>query len=262
MDSVALALTLIAFGVLLIALSYQRHRHHRDVSAVLHGVSGAGLAVGGMVLLTLTFNFDTYDTLRPDQPLAELTVERANPKTFSIRLMRIPAGDLQVFALNGDHWQVDARLLTWQGWSRWLGLSANIRLEKLNGSDDSTTPPTATGSYLLNRTPGLRLVALQQRFPRLLDFLTSQSVQTAHFPLQDGARFHLYFSDGQLLARAINQPKVAQRIEAKARVKPNPPVNGNPAESDDDGDIDADASPEDLRPRPAAAAGVAADEGR
>lgn len=259
MDSIALALTLIGFGVLLIALSYQRHRHHRDVSALLHGLSGAALAVGGMLLFMLTLNFNTYDALRPEQPLAELSVERASPKTFNVRLMRIPAGDLQVFALNGDHWQVEARLLTWHGWTHWLGLSSNIRLEKLNGSDDATTPPSNTGSYLLNRTPGLRLVALQQRFPKLLDFLSSRTLQTEHFPLQGGQRFHLYFSDGQLLARAINQPKLAQR--EPARGKRTLGATANDLETGDNFDTEPnDVAEQVAAPQPAVAAGAAADE--
>ncbi|MGE3531399.1 MAG: hypothetical protein AB7I12_06365, partial [Steroidobacteraceae bacterium] len=139
MDTTALALTLAGFGVLLILISYQRHRHHRDVSAVLHGASGALLILGGTVLLTLTLNFNSYDELTADQPLAELNIEQSSPQTFRVHLMRIPAGDLQVLTLKGTLWQIEARVLRWHGWPTRLGLDANIRLEKLHSADDKSS---------------------------------------------------------------------------------------------------------------------------
>ena len=46
MDATGLALTLAGFGVLLIAISYQRHLTRRDISALMHGMVGAALIIG------------------------------------------------------------------------------------------------------------------------------------------------------------------------------------------------------------------------
>ncbi len=212
MDSTALALTLAGFGVLLIALSYQRHLHRRTTSALAHGIGGALVFLSGALLLALTLNFNTYDELKPDQPLAELSVEQTGPQTFGLRLMRIPAGDLQVFSLKGKRWQLEARVLRWQGWPTWLGLNANIRLEQLDVLGDRNNLLTnSASSYQLNRTPGIKLVQLQQAYPDTLDFLSSTQLLSDAFPLQDGLRFHIYYSDGKLLARAINRPRVVKR---------------------------------------------------
>ena len=205
MDTTALALTLAGFGIVLIALSYQRHLHRRTVSAVAHGVSGAALFLGAVLLLALTLNFNTYDELIADQPLAELTVEQVGPQTFAVRLMRIPAGDLQMFTLKGNHWQLDARVLNWHGWTRWLGLNANVRLEHLIASDQQAAGATPN-TYVLNHTPGIRLIDLQQTYPRLLDFLSSHTLITEPMPLEQGLRFHIYTSQDLLLARIINRP--------------------------------------------------------
>lgn len=217
MDSTALALTLAGFGVLLIALSYQRHLHQRTVSALAHGIGGAGLFLAAMLLLALTLNFNTYDELKAEQPLAELSVEQISPQTFSVSLMRIPAGDLQVFTLNGNRWQLEARVLNWHGRSRWLGLDANIRLEHLLSSNQQTADQTHN-RYVLNRTPGIRLVRLQQAYPRLLDFLSSHTLMTEPMPLENALRFQIYFNQGQLLARAINRPNAPKPRSAVAPV--------------------------------------------
>lgn len=220
MDSTALALVLAAFGVLLIALSYQRHRHRRTPSALAHGIAGALLFVGGALLLALALNFNTYDELRTDQPLAELSIEQAGPQTYQVRLMRIPAGDLQVFALKGDRWQLNAQLLEWQGWAQWLGLTVNIRLEQLTSTlnKPATRKQPATtissNSYRLSRNPGISLWDLQQQYPERLQVLRTQALQTVPFPLQNNVRFHIYLSNGELTARPINRPKAAARQNA------------------------------------------------
>ncbi len=219
MDSTALALVLAAFGVVLIALSYQRHRNRRTTSALAHGISGALLFLGGALLLTLSLNFNTYDELRADQPLAELSIEQSGPKTWQVRLMRIPAGDLQIFVLKGDQWQMNAQLLEWHGWARRLGLSANIRLEQLTATLDTpatrtTKASTTSSSYRLGRNPGISLWDLQQQHPESLQALRTRALQTESFPLQNNMRFHIYLSDGVLAARPINRPRTsAPRVQ-------------------------------------------------
>ncbi|MGC3980672.1 MAG: hypothetical protein QM808_05380 [Steroidobacteraceae bacterium] len=217
MDSTALALTLAGFGVLLIALSYQRHLHRRTVAALAHGIAGAVLFLAGALLFAVALNFNTYDKLSENQPLAELSIEQSGPQTYQVRLMRIPAGDLQVFTLKGDRWQLQARLLQWHGWAQWLGLSTNVRLEQLLSTFD--TPPKAKNgasasntSYRLSRNPGINLWNLQQQHPEQIQALTAQELQTENFALRGSTRFHVYLSAGVLTARVINQPKVVKPI--------------------------------------------------
>ncbi|MGD9842650.1 MAG: hypothetical protein AB7F79_12335 [Steroidobacteraceae bacterium] len=225
MDSTALALTLAGFGVVLIAIGYQRHHIHRDRSAVLHGVSGALLFVSGALLLALALNFNTYARLRPGEPLAELSIEKSGADSFRVRLLRIPAGDLQVFTLQGDRWEMQARLLQWHGWTTWFGLSSNIRLEQLYGINPAKSGKNdAEGyasSYSLSRNPGIHLWAWQTQHSKLLTALSTRLIKTGMLPLQNGLRYHLYFQENQLVARQINSPSpVAPAASPTSVAKP------------------------------------------
>jgi len=227
MDSTALALTLIAFGVVLIVLSYQRHHHRRDLSALGHSLAGAVLFLGGVLLFALGLNFNTYDKITPDQALAELSIEQTGPQTFQARLMRIPAGDLQVFTLKGDHWQMDAQMLHWLDWARWLGLDTNIRLERLSSNVETPIKPVkkpqpavAGNHYQLSHTPGISLWDLKQRYAERLSILKTLALQTESYPLEDGKRFHIELLDGALTARVINQPPSARTLNAPTRSAP------------------------------------------
>ena len=209
MDSTALALTLSGFGVLLIAISYQRHRDRRDHSALLHGISGAILFIGGALLLAVSLNLNTYAAIRSGEPLAELSIEKSAAGSYQVRLLRIPAGDLQVITLQGESWDMQARLLKWDGWANSLGLRSNIRLEQLNSLSTHGKNKAVSGyasSYSLSRDPGIRLWAWQARHPQLLKVLSTTTLTTDSMPLQDGLRFHLYLLNDQLIARQINTP--------------------------------------------------------
>ncbi len=209
MDSTGLALTLAGLGVVLIAISYQRHLNRRDHSAMLHGISGALLFVSGALLLALSLNFNTYASLRPGEPLAELSIEESAAHTFQARLLRIPAGDLQVLVLQGDEWRVQARLLEWHGWPKWFGLTSSIRLEQLNSFDSKKTYASHTpysSRYALSRDPGLSIWAWQETHPSLTRTLTTSTVLSDPMTLKHGLRFHLFLIDGKLIARQINTP--------------------------------------------------------
>ncbi len=210
MDSTALALTLAGFGVLLIAISYARYRHRRDVSALLHGAAGAILFLCGSLLFALALNFNTYAALHSNEPLAEVSIEKSANNRFQLRLLRIPAGDLQVFSVQGDRWEIHARVLHWHGWAEWLGLRENIRLEQLNSLSTRKTGAGATSGYVnsfsLSRNPGIDIWALRARYPLRLAALDASLLQTVGFPLQDGLRFHLYWQNGEFIARQINTP--------------------------------------------------------
>ena len=223
MDSTALALTLSGFGVLLIAISYQRHRDRRDHSALLHGISGAMLFIGGALLLAVTLNLNTYAAIRSGEPLAELSIEKSAAGSYQARLLRIPAGDLQVITLQGERWDMQARLLKWDGWATSLGLSSNIRLEQLNSISAHGKSKTVNGyasSYSLSRDPGIRLWAWQARHPQLLKVLSTTTLTTDSMPLQDGVRFHLYLLNDQLIARQINTPVVKSGSNTTGTVMP------------------------------------------
>ncbi|HEX2586522.1 MAG TPA: hypothetical protein VHL14_15470 [Steroidobacteraceae bacterium] len=201
MDSPALALLIAGFGALLIALGFQRQMQHAIWSGVSYGVIGALMMLVGGLMFAVALNINTYERSPTSQPLAQITIEQSEQKTFRISLMRIPSGDLQVFQLRGDSWHVTARQLTWYGWTQLIGMHSNTRLQTLisNGSDSNF--------YSLSRNTGIDLASLPLRFPITQNILQSGVLTSIDYPLQDGLRYQINVSDTGLDIRAINQPK-------------------------------------------------------
>jgi len=201
MDSPALALLIAGFGVLLIALGFQRQMQHAIWSGVSYGVTGTLMTLTGGLMFAISLNINTYERSPTIQPLAQISIEQSDARQFRVSLMRIPSGDLQVFQLRGDTWHLTARQLNWYGWTELIGMHSNTRLETLlsNGSDSNF--------YSLNRNPGIDLASLPLRVPVTQTVLQSGVLTSLDIPLQNGSRYQINVTATGLDIRAINQPK-------------------------------------------------------
>ena len=201
MDSPALALLIAGFGVLLIALGFQRQMQHAIWSGVSYGVTGTLMTLTGGLMFAISLNINTYERSPTIQPLAQISIEQSDARQFRVSLMRIPSGDLQVFQLRGDTWHLTARQLNWYGWTQLIGMHSNTRLETLlsNGSDSNF--------YSLNRNPGIDLASLPLRVPVTQTVLQSGVLTSLDIPLQNGSRYQINVTATGLDIRAINQPK-------------------------------------------------------
>lgn len=201
MDSPALGLLIAGFGIVLIALGYQRQMQHAILSGVSYGICGTLMFLSGALMFAVALNISTYERSPTTQPLAQITIEQIEPHLFNVSLMRIPSGDLQVFRMRGDTWHVTARQLTWFGWPQLIGMHSNTRLQNLisNGSD--------ANFYTLGRNPGIDLASLPLRFPITQTILQSGVLTSTEYPLQDGLRYQIGVIEKGLDIRAINAPK-------------------------------------------------------
>ena len=85
--------------------------------------------------------------------------EARGPQHFRATLTQVPSGEMQMFVLAGDEWQLDARVLKWKGWANLLGLDAQYRLERVSGryrdiEQERTDERTV---YALSENPGIDL---------------------------------------------------------------------------------------------------------
>jgi hypothetical protein len=129
------ALTIGLAGLLFWLLSLARLRKRRLLSAGSHGITGSLLLAIAAAVGAVALNLHTYQRLTYEQPVAELAFERLAPHRFRATLdyPYYPSGARRVLLMNGDDWQLDARILKWKGLATLLGLNMEYRLERLSG---------------------------------------------------------------------------------------------------------------------------------
>ncbi len=206
MDTDAIAITLAGFGLILLILAVQRLRRARYLAAgstALFGLLFLAVA-GGFFIVAL--NLRTYSRLTYEQPVAELVFEARGPQNFQAIVTQIPSGSLQILQVNGDEWQMDARILKWRSWANVLGLNAQYRLERFSGRyrDIEQERSAPRSVYPLADNPGVDIWTLAANGSRWVPFVDAVYGSATYLPMANGARFQVTLSQSGLLARPIN----------------------------------------------------------
>src|ERR1700693_4799674 len=119
-------------GLLFVRLAARRMRHRRYAACTAHGLSSAVFFLAAACVGLLGFDLVTYSRLTHEQPALEARFTRVGPQQFDA-LLTYPSGESKLFSLQGDEWQVDARILKWRAIGNVLGFDTAYRLERIGG---------------------------------------------------------------------------------------------------------------------------------
>jgi len=200
------SIALLLLGLLLAAIGLRSLWRARFWSASTTLFTSAVLLAAASVTFVVASNLFTYSRLTYETPVADLIFKTTGPQRYQATLIHAPSGEMQVFAVNGDEWQLDARVLKWRGWANLLGLDAQFRLERLSGryldiEKERSAPRTVYG---LSDNPGIDFWAWSIEHPRWVPFVDAVYGSAAFLPMADGARYRVTMSQTGLLARPMN----------------------------------------------------------
>ncbi|HEY0943581.1 MAG TPA: hypothetical protein VGE08_26080 [Steroidobacter sp.] len=206
MISEAVILIIALFGLLLLILACQRLFRARLLAAAGSGVTGALLLAVAALLFVISLNLHTYARLTFERPIAEIVFQQRAPQSFNATLTQIPDGEIQMFVLSGDEWQLDARVLKWKGWANLFGLDSQYRLERVSGRYRNIDQERSAERtvYALAENPGLDLWQITLDRPNRLPFVDAVYGNAAYMPMSDGARYEVSITQSGLIARPVN----------------------------------------------------------
>jgi hypothetical protein len=206
MNLQAISIVLIIFGLFLAAIGLRSLWRARFWSAGATLLTSAIVLGCAAVVFVVASNLYTYSRLVYEAPVADLIFKATGPQRYQVTLIRVPSGQMQVFAITGDEWQLDARVLKWRGWVTLLGLDAQYRLERLSGRyvdiDQERTAPRSV--FRLNETPATDFLTWSIDHPRWVPFVDAVYGSATFLPMADGARYRVSLSQSGMLARPMN----------------------------------------------------------
>ena len=167
------------------------------------------LALAGLVG-AVALNLLSYHRLTYEQPVATLAFSRMAPEQYQV-LLRTPDRRARLFTLNGDEWQLDARVLKWHGLANILGLDAQYRLERISGRyrEVDRARREAPSLYSLAEPQGLDLWSFTQEHPSWVPWVDAVYGSATYMPMAHDARFEVRMTQSGLIARPANP--VAER---------------------------------------------------
>jgi hypothetical protein len=193
---------------LLIAIALlARRRRGAGVGLLLRRLFGLAFLLIAIALGALALALHSYRSLHADVPVAQLTLRQIAPQRFSATLTPA-AGVSRTVELQGDQWEVDARVVRWQLPPRLAGVPPLYRLERISGRyvDIQKEREAARSLFDLTDAGQLDLWTLKRQFPQWLPFVDADFGSGAYLPMVDGGHFDLLLSpDGGLVAKPADQ---------------------------------------------------------
>lgn len=206
MTLVSVAAALALLGLALLVRGVGRLRRRRVLAAGGHGLAGAALLALVAVLGLIGLDLHTYARLTHERPVAELSFHKLGPERYDAVIRFAHRGTAKRYRLEGDQWEIDARILKWRGFANLLGFDARYRLERLSGryQDVAAEQSGARSVYALAGGSGLDLWTLAHRFRGWLPWVDAIYGSATYLPMADNARFEVLITQSGLMARALN----------------------------------------------------------
>lgn len=202
----------IAIGIIALAglwlgwACLRRLRNRRLFSGSLQGL--ASLLCLSLVALAVAIglNLYTYHRFTYERPVAQLRVEAKGPQYFNVYLLQDGESGTS-YELRGDEWQVDARLLKWQGLATLAGADSVYRLERISGRyrDIRQARSSNHSVHDLAMQQGLDLWSLAKQYNSVIPWFDSIYGNAAYMPLADKATYEISISQTGLIVRPGNE---------------------------------------------------------
>ena len=206
------ALVLLIVGLACCWLALAGLRRRKVARGVLSGMTGLALLAAAAAAMLLASNLHTYARLTHETDAGEIRFRQLGSDRYRAELVLAPSDPARLpssrsFDLQGQEWQLDARIIKWHGIANLLGLDALYRMDRLSGryrsADEELQRPRSV--YPLSENPGLDLWSLAQRHGTWLGLVDASYGSATYLPMADGAIYSLHVSQSGLLARPVNE---------------------------------------------------------
>lgn len=195
-------------GALLVYFALRLLGRRHWLLGFIRGLLGLGLLAGAVFLGLFALDVFSYKTLLKEEPVATLSFKRQAPQQYQVTLVHTNGGE-EEFLLKGDQWQLDARIIKWQGLVASTGVKPGYRLDRISGryyslADERTAERTV---YELNDNEW-RIDVWQwlHKHPNLVPVVDAKYGSATFVPMADNALFEVRLSNSGLLARPLNDP--------------------------------------------------------
>ncbi len=203
----------LALAILLLLIALRVLLKGGMLAAIVRAVVGLALLGASVLLFLAGYDLLSYRALVQEQALVTLQFQKLEPQRYRVVVVESD-GEQHRYHLNGDQWQMDARMLRWHPTLASVGFKSLYRLDRLSGryADIHQQLQKPQSAHQLGEMPTeFDTWLMLKRFPGLRKWIDAQYGTATFLPMANGAIYEVKLAYGGLLARPAN-------IEAKQAV--------------------------------------------
>ena len=172
----------------------------------LTGMFGLIVLALGVGIGVVAYDVYSYKQILVGQPVATINFELIEDQYFDA-LVADANGKQQRFSLHGDQWQLDARIIKWQGYFSGFNIKPAFRLDRLSGRyfDIHKETVEKRSNFSIVKSPlGLDVWQLIHDQPKWFSVIDASYGSARYFPMKNGALYEISLSNTGLNVRPLN----------------------------------------------------------
>ncbi|WP_198266432.1 hypothetical protein [sulfur-oxidizing endosymbiont of Gigantopelta aegis] len=157
-----------------------------------------------------------YHRLSHEAPIALVSVQALQKQQFQVQVLQLQGCQKKSFVLQGDEWQMEARIIKWHAWANVLGLDANYQLDRIAGRyrDIRQQRNNLPSVFALEAEEVFDLWAFKRNY-QWLPMLDAEYGQSVYLPMIDKVSYQVFMTQTGLIARKINPNEALNRVIKK-----------------------------------------------
>jgi len=195
---VSVSLLIIAAVLILVGLKLLIKRNY--IVQFLRGFAGFGLLLFAFLIIMSGLNIATYSQLGKGEEIANISFKKVNNQNFDATVVNVQTGISTTFNIDGDMWQMDARVL-----KLFMSATPFYKLERISGryySLDQERTNNRSVYPLEGQTMGFDLWSMfkGQNF----GILSAGYGSATFLPMADDAVFSVSIGSSGLISEPVN----------------------------------------------------------
>lgn len=173
---------------------------------MMRGLFGMSGLLVGLFGLLLSWQSASFTSAPLKEKLGVVESRRLAEQHYQVRVDLVE-GELKSFEIRGDQWQLDARIIAWEGWLSWISARPSIRFERISGRYTDMSQARSGKRSVEAFYGDLEKVDVWSWLSELGDLpgLKMHYGSSVYVPMQDGARYGVYLSHQGLIVKPENR---------------------------------------------------------
>lgn len=174
------------------------------IRGFIRGTLGVICLIGLVILGLFMFDLSAYRALTLETVIATLSFTRQGPQVYAVNLVTNQDQFSRDLKLNGDEWQLDARILSWKGPLSVLGMEPIYRLDRISGryrSVQQELTELRTAIDLRDDSPWS-----VSEVSNWMPWIDARFGSSVYLPMVDNGLFEVGLGSQGLVARPVNEP--------------------------------------------------------
>lgn len=201
-------ISIVILGLVLVYFALRLLAKGSWLRGFLRGLFGLALLTLAIMFALVALDLVSYKQMAREEPVATLSFAAIGEKHFEVTLVH-SSGREETYELRGDQWQLDARIIKWEGFVGGLGVAPAYRLDRISGryyslADERSAERTVHG--LEEREWGPDIWNWINQNSGWMPLMDARYGSATFVPMADNALFEVRLSGTGLMARPLNEP--------------------------------------------------------